>query len=182
MKTVPTLPTRRQPFQPFFSCCFCLDHLLKPVLLFAFLLEHLAAAGQTFRIDGARILDPTGNEFVIKGVNINGPEWVWPIEMTQYADKIAYDWKFNAVRVNATVTQDHFNDNNDIDKIVTAFTSRKVVVIFEAHDWTGSYPSGTALTALQNWHKNQAARYKNNTYVWFNVMNEPGWCQQVPQQ
>ncbi|MCU0450714.1 MAG: hypothetical protein MUC97_12880, partial [Bernardetiaceae bacterium] len=31
------------------------------------------AQAQTFRVEGTRILDPTGREFLIKGVNVNGP-------------------------------------------------------------------------------------------------------------
>ncbi len=67
--------------------------------------------------------------------------------------------------------------NNDIDKIVKEYTSRKVVVQLEAHDFTGKYPlpgSNPSLNDLINWHVKYAQKYKSNPYVWFNIMNEPG--------
>ena len=130
-----------------------------------------------FTVKGTKIYDPAGQEFVIQGVNINGLNWVWPRDMTQDADSIATCWKFNLVRVNSLLLpQDgpKWPDNNDLDKLVAEFTKRKVVVMFEAHDRTGGYFADSDLTTLVNWYKQLAQKYKDNPYVWFDVMNEPG--------
>ena len=138
------------------------------------------AAIANFKVSGTRILDPHGKEFIIKGVNINGPNWVWPDDMTQpvHLNNIANCWKFNLVRVNSQLlpTGTYWQHNNDIDKLVQAFTSRKIVVLFDAHDRTGSYyrTQDGSLQALKGWYRNLATKYKNNPYVWFDVMNEPG--------
>jgi mannan endo-1,4-beta-mannosidase len=68
----------------------------------------------------------------------------------------------------------YYEDNNDEDAIVKAYTSRKVVVIFEPHNWTCSYPTPEELPLMIAWHVERANRYKNNPYVWFNVANELG--------
>jgi hypothetical protein len=132
-----------------------------------------------FTVVGTKIYDPQGREFIVHGVNINGPNWVSGREMTQDADLIAGCWEFNTVRVNSALyvgesQWQNYTTNNDTDRLVNAFTSRGVVVMFEAHDRTGRFYEGQELTDLVNWYRNLATRYKNNPYVWFNVMNEPG--------
>ncbi|MDM9383863.1 cellulase family glycosylhydrolase [Chlorogloeopsis sp. ULAP01] len=137
-----------------------------------------ALAQGRFKVVGNKILDPSNNEFVAKGVNINGPNAVWPHDMSRDVDKIGNScWNFNLVRVNswlfsAGVRQ--YTSNNDIDKIVRTFTSRKIVVMFEAHDRTGGFYEGSDLTKLVDWYRTLAKKYRNNPYVWFDVMNEPG--------
>ncbi|HEY9846738.1 MAG TPA: cellulase family glycosylhydrolase, partial [Candidatus Caenarcaniphilales bacterium] len=138
----------------------------------------------SFKVSGTQILDPNGKEFIIKGVNINGLNWVWPDDMTQPAhlDKIVNCWKFNLVRVNCHLfftnsPWPQFRDNNDLDKIVNAYTSRKVVVMFDGHERIGGYYEGGELTTLKNWYRDLAVKYKNNPYVWFDIQNEPGAAQ-----
>jgi hypothetical protein len=129
----------------------------------------------TFAVSGTKILGPGGQEFVIKGVNVNGPGWVWPREITQDASLIA-NWAFNLVRVNCVIGVTP-TSNADLNKIINEFTSRGIVVMLEAHDKTGGYFTSTSspsLTDLTNWHAGLARTYKDNPYVWFNVMNEPG--------
>jgi mannan endo-1,4-beta-mannosidase len=67
-----------------------------------------------------------------------------------------------------------YPDNNDLDEIVNTFTKYQGVVLFAAHDWTGTYPFGADLVALLDWLRMLAVRYKNNPYVWFDAFNEPG--------
>ncbi|MDM9382416.1 cellulase family glycosylhydrolase [Chlorogloeopsis sp. ULAP01] len=139
-----------------------------------------ALAQMHFKTVGSKIYDPEGKEFVIKGVNVQGPNWVWPIDITRDVNAIGSScWNFNLVRVNSLLFLGEtpwrqYTSNNDINKIVREFTSRGIVVMFEAHDRTGRFYEGEDLTALINWHRDLANRYKDNPYVWFNVMNEPG--------
>lgn len=135
-------------------------------------------AGQ-FSVQGSTILAPDGSPFVAKGVNVNGFNWVWNRRTVDDVGSIVDCWRFNLVRVNSFLFSGEqrwpqFGDNNDLDAIVQAFTSRGVVVVFEAHDRIGQYYSGDALTQLVNWFAGLANRYKGNPYVWFDVMNEPG--------
>jgi hypothetical protein len=132
-----------------------------------------------FEVQGSTILDPQGHEFVAKGINVNGYQWVWQRKTVADTDLIVNCWKFNLVRVNSFLFTNEsqypqYDNNNDLDEIVNTFTQRGIVVVFEAHDRIGHYYKDGDLTTLVKWFTDLATRYKNNPYVWFDVMNEPG--------
>ncbi len=143
----------------------------------------------TFKIAGNRILKD-GSEFIIHGVNVNGPGWQWNRKTVQDIDAISKIWKFNLIRVNCKIQPllpgvkgkaTDKKEANDLDEIVQEFTSRNIVVLIDPRDRTGGYyqdpaqPAGApSLTDLASWEKDLAARYKNNPYVWFEVMSGPG--------
>jgi hypothetical protein len=136
-----------------------------------------SAAG--FTVDGATILDPNGQPFVAKGVNVSGMNWTWARPTVPDIDLIANCWKFNLVRVNSflflgQIRYPQHDTNNNLDAIVRAFTSRGIVVVLEAHDRIGGYYLGADLDTLVRWYTDLATRYRDNPYVWFDVMNEPG--------
>jgi len=145
--------------------------------------EQPAAQGN-FSVQGTTILNPQGQPFVAKGVNVNGYNWVWTRPTAPDVDLIGDCWGFNLVRVNSflfsgQVPYPQYDVNNDLDAIVQAYTSRGIVVVFEGHDRIGAYYEGDDLNALVSWFTDLANRYKDNPYVWFNVMNEPGGWQEV---
>jgi hypothetical protein len=144
-----------------------------------------------FRVDGLKILDPQGNEFLIKGVNVNGPGWCFPRDTLQDVHLITDVWKFNTVRVCAAIGWEWAQSyNKDLDPIIKAFTEKNIVVILEIHDYTGIYPpeekyvdihSHTqtkkyipSISQFKQWWTDKAECFKDNPYVWFNIMNEPG--------
>lgn len=137
-----------------------------------------------FTVDGSTIFDPNGDEFVTKGVNVSGSNWVWTRPTVPDADLLIDCWNFNLVRVNSflylgEVPWAQVDVNNDLDEIVRTFTERGVVVVFEAHDRIGEYYEGEELTDLVTWFTDLAMRYRNNPYVWFDVMNEPGGLRSI---
>ncbi|WP_168120920.1 cellulase family glycosylhydrolase [Paenibacillus sp. HB172176] len=138
-----------------------------------------------FQVIGTKIYDPDGNEYIARGTNINGMNWVWSREDTQDADLIDDVWNFNMVRVNNYLKPlpglPAFTTNNDLDQIIDEFTSRHIVVMLEIHDFTNGIPSdnpsdpnAATLTELEDWWVDIAAEYHDNPYVWFNLYNEPG--------
>ena len=150
---------------------------------------------KNFTVDGVRLLDPDGKPFLVKGVNANGPGWVWQRDTLQDADLITDVWKFNTVRLCMALGWTWVGDvNRDLDALVDAFTKKGVVVMLEVHDFTGRYPNnkhygegfeGTkkgdkefkeycTLSEFADWWADTAKKYKDNPYVWFNIMNEPG--------
>ncbi len=139
----------------------------------------VVSAGQGFSVRSTKIIGPDGNEFIPKGVNVNGYNWVWPRSTVNDAHLIVDCWNFNLVRVNSFLFMGEskypqFTTNNDLDAIVKTYTQRGIVVVFEGHDRIGSYYSGDDLTTLVAWFTDLAHKYKDNPYVWFDVMNEPG--------
>ncbi|MBD0254820.1 MAG: cellulase family glycosylhydrolase [Cytophagales bacterium] len=144
---------------------------------------HAQVSGQTppFTTAGSKIYDPQGREFIAKGINVNGFNWVWPGSTLGYADKIIDCWGFNLVRVNNALlaTMPRPTDSNNLNEIIGAYTSRNVVVMLEAHDKTGNYYEGADLDSLKRFYRYYATLHKNDPYVWFNVSNEPGGSSSV---
>lgn len=138
-------------------------------------LSGTAIAQDGFRVVGSKIYDPSGREFIAKGVNINGVRWVWPGNMTtsEHVPKIIDGFKFNAVRVPVSFEASQWDDNT-VESLVQTYTSRGLVVMFDAHDKIGGYFEGTELDTVKDFFRDLATRYKNNPYVWINVQNEPG--------
>lgn len=149
-----------------------------------------AALGE-FSISGTRIYDPSGNEFVAKGVNINGYNTAWGGDTLGHLGLVKDVWKFNFVRVYNRIDPQYKaggGNNKNIDylyQVLDMYTSAGIVCMIEVHDKTGEYFLDTpetnnpesptvTLTDLVNFHKTVAEKYKYNPYVWFNVMNEPG--------
>ncbi len=132
-----------------------------------------------FTVRGSQIIDPNGNVFVANGTNVSGYNWVWERRTVDDVSLIVDCWNFNLIRVNSflftgEVPWTQYQNNNNLDEIVQAYTSRGVVVVMEAHDRIGSYYQGGELTSLVTWFSELATRYRDNPYVWFDIMNEPG--------
>jgi hypothetical protein len=147
-----------------------------------------------FKVEGSKIIDKNGDEFLMKGVNVNGPGWCFPRGTKQDISLIADTWKFNSVRLCTATKWDSWaknynnNETDNFDTIIEAFTKRGIVVIIENHDYTGIWPpladdggyttgSGDIIRPLgdlKSYWINLAEKYKDNPYVWFNIMNEPG--------
>ncbi|HVW93016.1 MAG TPA: cellulase family glycosylhydrolase [Devosia sp.] len=137
-----------------------------------------ASAAPGFSVADGTIIGPDGKPFVARGVNVSGPNWVWHHKTAPDAALIADCWGFNLVRVNIFLFPEtkypQVDDNNDLDAIVQAFTSRGIVVVIEAHDRIGSFFAGADLKYLADWYAGLARKYRGNPYVWFDIMNEPG--------
>ncbi|MEL6164826.1 MAG: cellulase family glycosylhydrolase [Cyanobacteria bacterium J06628_3] len=150
--------------------------------------------GKDFQVWGTNIISPEGRQFIPIGTNINGWNFMgWdgkdPGGAAKLVNSIADDWNFNTVRAVVGLKEQKWQGQRmsewewsthrdlalqSLDKIVSAFTNKKVVVMIDAHDWTCRYPQGNDLLLLDDFWKTVAKRYKNNPYVWFNIINEPG--------
>jgi len=129
-----------------------------------------------FEVKDSKILDSSGNEFIARGVNVNGPLWPWTRETIPDIPLIADIWKCNIVRINCWPLNPPFqhNNNSDLDAIIKGFNDKKVVAVIEDHSFTGTYPTTDQLNTSVSWWVALAKKYKNNGMVWFNLMNEPG--------
>ena len=147
-------------------------------------LAHAQVPRAEFHTAGDKILKD-GLEFVLRGVNINGPGFPNHHPVTEDAELIARTWKFNAVRVACSVAPDPKKSNPktdaSIDEIVQAFTLRGVVVILSPRDHVGGYYDDPAkperspgLSDLVAWYKPIAEKYRTNPFVWYEVQAGPG--------
>ncbi len=138
------------------------------------------AAAQGFRVSGTQILDPGGQPFVAKGVNINGYNSAWGGDTPGHLHLVKNVWKFNLVRVYNRINPAYNGFNKDkqyLYQIIDQYTAAGMVVMPEVHDRTGSLFTSTSVPSLADlkaFWVDLAVRYKDNPYVWFNIMNEPG--------
>ncbi|WP_375754406.1 glycoside hydrolase family 5 protein [Corallococcus exercitus] len=145
-----------------------------------------------FYIVGKDIVGPSGNKFYPVGANLDG--WDFFQRDTENRADAAAKWGWNLVRINGAqlahpeyntfglVSGDKSKPNFDkIDRIVQAFTAKKIVVMLEFHDkvWSGGKTDATKLAQTRDAWAALAQKYKNNTYVWFNLLNEPIWGEAV---
>jgi len=131
-----------------------------------------------------RILDPNGDDFLMIGTNVNGPQsFFWRCPIIDI-DLIADAWQFNTIRIITGMGMYFGTPHLNLDDIVDAFTARGIVAMIEVHDYTGTFPGNTTTSqGLQTWYSlpeftqhwvQMAERFNDNPYVWFNIMNEPG--------
>ncbi len=145
-----------------------------------------------FYIVGKDIVDPSGNKFYPVGANLDG--WDFFQRDTENRAAAATSWGWNIIRINGAqlahpewnthglVSGDLSKPNFDkIDRIIQAYTSRKIVVMIEFHDsvWANGGIDATRLAQTRSAWISLSNKYKTNTYVWFNLLNEPVWGQPV---
>lgn len=140
-----------------------------------------AASGSNFNVVGSKIIDPLGKEFIPVGANVNGPNSWWNGYTAGNASIAKDRWHWNVIRLKTCYDNTacplagvRSTVNNDMDAIINDYTSKKIVVQIALFQYTGGFPEGTELTKASNWWVNIANKYKDNPYVWFNLLNEPG--------
>lgn len=139
-----------------------------------------------FFIQNSKIYHPNGTEFIPVGANVAGPLFSWEDRsMLAQAEIDMYTkiWNLNTMRVNWYMVRETNQNgnplfkNDDIDDLINAYTPLGVVVMIEAHDFTGGlFEAATCedKDILMLKFTDLAIAYKDNPYVWFNVINEPG--------
>ena len=118
-----------------------------------------------FHVSNGRIIDPSGNSFVAKGINVQSDQ-VDPATLFSTFPGL------NAVRVPTTPGA----DLGPIDNMVNQLTSKGVVVMLEDHTSSGGNPNtleGQPLADEAKWYADIASRYQSNPFVWFGTANEP---------
>ncbi len=139
-----------------------------------------------FSVVGSKIYHPDGKEYIPVGANVAGPRYSWgnrsllpQSEIEMYTEI----WNLNCMRLNWYMVRstnqsgNPLYSNDSLHDVVNAYTPLGVVVMIEAHDFTGGlFESATNSdkAALKARFVEFAQDYKDNPYVWFNVINEPG--------
>ncbi len=121
----------------------------------------LDATGQ-FHVANGRIVDPAGNDFIARGINVGDPSTASQVLQL-----------FPGTNFIRFADGDH-EPPSFYQPFVDVMTANHVVVEIEDHPWplANAY-SGQQLTDETNWYASLAAAYKNNPYIWFGSMNEP---------
>jgi mannan endo-1,4-beta-mannosidase len=144
--------------------------LLLPLFVFG-ASAHAAPAG--FRIEDGRLLERSGNDFVMRGVN-HAHTW-YPNQIGSLAHIKAKG--ANTVRV-VLSSGDRWtrNDTADVANIVAQCKRNRLICVLEVHDTTGYGEQSGAVTlsrAADYWIGVQGALTGQEDYVIVNIGNEP---------
>ena len=145
------------------------------------LLNRASAATPGFTVVGGQILDPGGVPFVPVGFHLSGRHGASP-QASVGSTNTMKAWGFNTARIVTCLDPTcvgasgvGYQENSDTDAIVRDLTARKAVAIIESyHIPPGTFPTPTQQIEVGNWWETVATKYKDNPYVWFNLINEPG--------
>ena len=141
-------------------------------------------SGRFTLLDG-KTVDPEGKPFYPIGVNIAVKQGIFETGYTfnfngtgTGRSSQVQQWGWNTVR--ATLICRPPGDgpslsqvNQGLDNFIAGYTAKKIVVMIECHDLTGSDPTPTKATAVTDFIVAAAQRHKDNPYVWYNPYNEP---------
>jgi mannan endo-1,4-beta-mannosidase len=133
----------------------------------------VGAAAVGFRISNGRLVEASGNDFVMRGVN---HAHTWYQSQTQsFADIKALG--ANTVRVVLASGQRWTrNDAADVANVVNRCKTNRLICVLEVHDTTGYGEQSGAATldqAVDYWISVQSALAGQEDYVILNIGNEP---------
>lgn len=137
-----------------------------------------AATGK-FYIVGNQIVSPEGKVFVPNGVNgaiSYGYVFNYRGSLNGKSNEVKA-WGWNIVRPtlqcrSANGAGDINAMNASLDALIDEYTAKKIVVMPECHDYTGSVGL-TDVSALYPFLDRLVTKYADNPYVWVNLLNEP---------
>jgi mannan endo-1,4-beta-mannosidase len=148
----------------------------------------LPAAG--FRVVGTEIRGPVGDAaFTPEGMNLLGPRAFFNADgkTRGLAKVLASAWRVNTVRLNTCLPEGCGytgvvnRHNDDLPGIIRELSRRRIVSVVALHQTRpGGIPTGADLDAIEAWWRQTAHRYRDNPWVWFNVLNEPGHGKPAP--
>ena len=159
-----------------------LKTLIHRLLLSLSFLSFSTLAQDTFVVSGSKIFNPNGYEFIPMGANL------FPDNHEAY-DSIANCWEFNTVRINHFPEPDWhwYSTTWEFDLLESTFADQKIVVILDlAHDSNqplsgiGHYWANWSTEGMEEYsnlielYSYYADRYKDNPYIWLELVNEPG--------
>ncbi|PAZ16346.1 beta-mannanase [Streptomyces sp. SA15] len=144
--------------------------LLVPLLAFG---APAQAAPTGFRVQNGRLLEASGNDFVMRGVN---HAHTWYRNQTNSFAHIKAK-RANTVRV-VLASGDRWtrNDTADVASIVSRCKQNRLICVLEVHDTTGYGDQSGAITlsrAADYWISVKSALAGQEKYVIVNIGNEP---------
>ena len=123
-----------------------------------------------FYVDGTKLFDAKGNEFVMRG--INHPH-SWFKDQLETAIPAIAATGANSVRVVLSDGQQWTKDPiEDVEKIVELCKDNKMICILEVHDNTGFNEIDRLLNTVDYWVEMKPVLDDNKEYVILNISNE----------
>lgn len=144
------------------------------------------ATGKFYATAQGRMVAPDGTDWIGKGVNVlyhSVTDGGAPNNSGNGTNNGLYLMqmfpKLNVVRLGVRSGVDYpnstaYDGKGPYNTFITNLTNAKIVVIVENHQGGNPVWYGQQLADESAWYANWANTYKNNPYVWYGTINEPG--------
>ena len=121
-------------------------------------------------VQGTKLYDANGNEFIMRGVNI---PHAWYTDKTETSINAVADLGANCVRV---VLADGYQwdktSREEVENIINICKQNKLICILEVHDYTGKNDPALLQQAVNYWLDLKDLLNANKNYVIVNIANE----------
>ncbi len=123
-----------------------------------------------FKVDGTKLVDANGNEFVMRGIN-HAHTW-FRENLTEALDGIQATGS-NTVRV-VMSDGDQWDrlPLSDVKRVIEECKKRKMIAVLEVHDTTGKDDTKFLMNAVDYWIEVKDAFIGNEAYAILNIANE----------
>lgn len=123
-----------------------------------------------FKVDGTKLLDANGNEFVMRGIN---HAHCWYKSMTGVAVAAIANTGSNAIRLVISDGQQwEKSDIDELKELIEQCKERKLIAVLEVHDATGKDDEESLENAVNYWIEMKDALAGQEDYVILNIANE----------
>ena len=132
-----------------------------------------SAATGAFHVANGLIIDPNGQNFIAKGINVR---WDQLNAVAGSASNSPLLTDFPGLNMVRVYFDGSFSQSpSEIAAAIQVLTAKGIVVEIEDHTGISATPyTGSQLAAEQGWYASLASTFKSNPYVWFGTFNEPG--------
>ena len=128
------------------------------------------AAGGRFQVNGTKLYDANGNEFIMRGVNY---PHAWYTSEYQTAIPAIASKGFNCIRLVLADGQKYTKTSYDeLSSLISTCKQNNLVAIVEVHDATGEDSTGYLDNAVNYWLEMKKLLQENEAYVIVNIANE----------
>lgn len=130
----------------------------------------MQAANGGFQVNGTKLYDANGNEFVMRGANF---PHAWYSDQYQTAIPAIAAKGFNCVRIVVADGQQYTKTSkSELENLVKLCKENKLVAILEVHDATGNDSRDSLNQAVNYWKEMKGVLQGNEAYVIVNIANE----------
>ena len=138
-------------------------------------LSETQATAVGFKVDGTKLLDENGEEFIMRGIN---HAHTWYIDEDATAIKAIAETGSNVVRVVCSDGQQWTKDTEEmLEAVIDLCIENQMIAVVEVHDATGKDDISDLRNATDYWIEMKNALIGKEKYVILNIANEwtGGW-------
>lgn len=139
------------------------------IFVLSFIISLINAQG--IHVQGSKLLDADGNEFIFRGINL---EHAWFVDKTKLSLNDITSLGANSARI--VLASGHKwtkTSYSELEKVINYCEDEGLICVFELHDFTGSNnPSDITTLAVEYWSEMKNLLNAHKKYAIVNIANE----------